>query len=218
MTSLAIASMAETPPVPPADEPTATNDSKIVLMAGHLPPDDDPDVLAMARVAGGDSEGLREIIQRWQTPLINFFYRSLRSYETAEDLTQMTFIRLYRAAHRYQPQAKFSTYLFQIARRLLINEYRRQSRKPLDHVDPADLSRSASARTPLRTLEIEDAFRHALAQLPENHQTALLLLKQQQLSYEEIAAAMETSVSSVKTWIHRARARLRELLAEWVPS
>lgn len=175
---------------------------------------DDPDAQALMLVGQGDDAALRGLIERWQSPLINFFYRSTQSYEQSQDLAQQTFIRLYRASARYRPSAKFSTYLFQIARRLLINEYRRQVRKPLESMDPAQMGGSVSGRGPLRLMELEEAFHVALGQLPENQQTALLLLKQQELSYEEIAEVMEASLSSVKTWIHRGRARLKELLAE----
>lgn len=177
----------------------------------------EPDVDAerMLRVAKGDQQALREIIEHWQGPLINFFYRSLRSVEASEDLAQTVFIRIYRAADRYQPTAKFSTYLFHIARRILINEFRRQSRKPLDAVDPADLHASTPGIDKIRMLELEEAFALALETLPENQRTAILLLKQQQLSYEEIAATMDASESAVKSWIHRARQKLKEELADF---
>ncbi|WP_269539472.1 RNA polymerase sigma factor [Cerasicoccus fimbriatus] len=179
------------------------------------PAEPDVDAERMLRVAKGDQQALREIIEHWQGPLINFFYRSLRSVEASEDLAQTVFIRIYRAADRYQPTAKFSTYLFHIARRILINEFRRQSRKPLDAVDPADLHASTPGIDKIRMLELEEAFALALETLPENQRTAILLLKQQQLSYEEIAAAMDASESAVKSWIHRARQKLKEELADF---
>jgi len=182
------------------------------------PAEPDADAVRMTRVAEGDQQALRELIEHWQGPLINFFYRSLRSVESAEDLAQQVFVRIYRAADRYQPTAKFSTYLFHIARRVLINEFRRQSRKPLEPVDPADLRASTPGREPLRILELEEAFAAALETLPEKHRTAILLLKQQQLSYEEIAAAMGASEASVKSWIHRARQKLKDELRDFYHS
>lgn len=178
------------------------------------PEDSDPDVLLMKEVATGDEAALRMLIQKWQNPLINFFYRSLQSREQAEDLTQTLFIKLYQAAPRYKATAKFSTYLFAIARRLLINEYRRSQRKPLDLVDPAEMKGSVSGRKELETMEIEEAFQLALRELPENHREALLLYKQQELSYQEISEILGVPESSVKTWIFRGRQRLRESLKE----
>ncbi|MEM7674172.1 MAG: sigma-70 family RNA polymerase sigma factor, partial [Verrucomicrobiota bacterium] len=99
----------------------------------------DPDADLMLAVARGDEAALTQLIDRWKGPLISFFFRSVRSQELAEDLAQEVFIRIYRAAPRYRPEAKFSTYLFAIARRRLINEHRRSTRKPLELVDPHDL-------------------------------------------------------------------------------
>ncbi|HNX04845.1 MAG TPA: sigma-70 family RNA polymerase sigma factor [Opitutales bacterium] len=172
----------------------------------------DADSALMMRVREGDEKALAELIDRWKTPLINFFYRSINSYAQAEDLAQMTFVRIYRSAPRYEPRAKFSTYLFHVARRLLINEYRHRQRKPLETVDPADLHAVSDNEEARDVSEIEEAFNQAIGNLPEKHATALLLLKQQELSYDEIAVLMDASVGAVKTWIFRARAQLREEL------
>jgi len=177
---------------------------------------DDPDIARMKRLKEGDERAFEEIVDYWQDPLINFFYRSLRSYEQSEDLTQLVFIRLYRAAPKYEPRARFSTFLFQIARRLLINEYRREQRKPLTPTDPEELHAVTSDRSHYRQMEIEEAFEHALKDLPENQRTAILLFKQQELSYQEIADAMDATESAVKTWIFRARQFLKQALKDMV--
>ena len=178
--------------------------------------DEEPsgDIELMQSVAVGDEAALRTLIDRWKNPLINFFYRSLNSYEQAEDLTQVVFIRIYRAAPRYEPKALFSTYLFHIARRLLINEYHRRQAKPLFPVDPETLETQHASHSKQDQFEIEDAFQQSIATLPENQRTAILLLKQQQLSYQEIADVMNSSESAVKTWIFRARQQLRSTLKE----
>ncbi len=172
----------------------------------------DADSALMWRVREGDEQALAQLVDRWKNPLLNFFYRSLGSYSQAEDLAQMTFVRIYRGASRYEPRAKFSTYLFHVARRLLINEYRHRQRKPLESVDPMELPAISTPDDGRDVSEIEEAFSQAVAKLPEKHATALLLLKQQELSYEEIAAMMDASVGAVKTWIFRARAQLKEEL------
>lgn len=174
----------------------------------------DGDTARMCRVAEGDETALRELVRTWQTPLINFFYRSLGSRAEAEDLAQVVFIKLHRASPKYRPEAKFSTYLFHIARRVLLNELRRMRRKPADATDPSDFfdKPGGDVRKDLNLVEIEEMFQRVLQKMPENHRTAILLLKQQELSYEEIAQAMHTSASVVKTWIFRAREQLREEL------
>jgi RNA polymerase sigma-70 factor (ECF subfamily) len=174
----------------------------------------DEDAELMMAVANGDESALAQLIRKWQGPLINFFYRSLGSVEQAEDLTQLVFVRVYRAASTYQPVARFSTYLFHIARRLLINEFRRRQRKPLEMMDPADLRAvdTSSGRDQQRMFELEEAFQQALTKLTEDQRTAILLLKQQELSYEEIAEVMQQSVAAVKTHIFRGRQKLKEIL------
>lgn len=179
-------------------------------------PEEQADIALMERIAAGDEAALAALIDRWKTPLVNFFYRSLRSYESAEDLAQIVFVRIYRAAPKYQPTAKFSTYLFHIARRLLINEFRRQQRKPLEPTDPSELRAVDENQSERDVREIEEAFELAISDLPENQRTAILLLKQQQLSYQEIAEIMDSSESAVKTWIFRARQFLKQALKDLV--
>jgi len=185
-------------------------------METNRPGQDDPSVEWMLQLRHGREEAFDKLVDRWQTPLLNFFYRSLSSYEAAEDLTQMVFIRLYRAAPKYEPKARFSTYLFQIARRLLINEYRRSQRKPLDAWDPSDLQAFGSLDSGQKFSELEEAFEQVITRLPENQRTAILLLKQQELSYQEIASIMEANESAVKTWIFRARQFLKQELKDLV--
>lgn len=170
------------------------------------------DVLLMMRVKEGEEKALGQLIERWQNPLINFFYRSLSSRADAEDMAQAVFIKLYGAAKRYEPTARFSTYLFHIARRVLLNEYRRRGRKPLHLFAPEDLPNPPAPDSKLKLLELEEIFQRGLAEMPENHRTAILLLKQQELSYAEIADIMNTTESLIKTWIFRARQLLKEEL------
>jgi len=181
-------------------------------MSEPVPIPIDEDIRLMFEVAAGDSEALRSIIDKWKKPLINFFYRSLGSYAESEDLAQLVFIKLYRAAERYEARAKFSTFLFHIARRVLLNEFRRRGRKPVEYVDPQEFhyGESEDPEVQRRLQEIEEIFQLAIKKLPEKHRSALLLYKQQQLSYQEIAEIMKASENGVKTWIHRARTQLRK--------
>lgn len=172
----------------------------------------DADSLLMIEVSKDSEQALRILIQKWKNPLMNYFYRSISETQTAEDLAQQTFINLYKARAAYTAKAKFSTYLFFIARHLLINEYRRRQRKPADATDPFEMEAPALATSEIELSEIEEFFYKTLEQMPENQKTAILLLKQQELTYDEIAQAMGASVSAVKTWIFRARQTLREAM------
>ena len=167
--------------------------------------------IPQVKTASQPNQG-HQLIGKWEKPLINFFYRSLGSYTESEDLAQVVFIKLYRAAERYQARAKFSTFLFHIARRVLLNEFRRKSRKPVEYIDPQEFhyEESEDPEVQRRLNEIEEIFQLAIKKLSEKHRTALLLYKQQQLSYQEIAEIMKANKNAVKTWIHRARNQLRK--------
>lgn len=185
----------------------------------------DEDIALMLQVADGSEHAFRMLVGRWQKPIMNYFFRSCGDVHTSEDLAQQTFLNLFRARAAYaeylgrggeggKPKAKFSTYLFHIARNVLISEFRKSARRPADATDPAEMNFESRDPHDSPLSELEEIFYAAVEDLPENQRTAILLLKQQQLSYEEIADIMKANVQSVKTWIHRARNRLREALRE----
>ncbi|TVP78096.1 MAG: sigma-70 family RNA polymerase sigma factor [Puniceicoccaceae bacterium] len=175
----------------------------------------DIDSVCLRALAAGDQAAFADIVGRWQSRLLNFFYRATGNRADAEDLTQETFVELHRAASRYQAQGSFQAFVFTLARRRLIDSYRKKSRRPLDFVDPTTQLMQNQTEPLDHSSEIEEAFHRALTTLPQNQRSAILMRQQQQLSYEEIAQALETSVSSVKTWIHRARTHLREELKDF---
>lgn len=181
-------------------------------------PVEDIDSACLRALAAGDLAAFDQIVERWQTRLINFFYRSTGNRADAEDLAQETFIELHRAAARYQYRCSFSAYLFTLARRRLIDGYRKKARRPLEFVDPGEYFMQSQPEAVDHSREIEEAFHRALAALPDNQRNAILLLQQQGLAYEEIAQSLDASVSAVKSWIHRARTHLREELKEYMKS
>ncbi len=175
------------------------------------PLDREREVLLMARIASGEQSAMEELIGLWKMPLFRFFLRSLNHHEDAEDLTQRVFIRIYRSSERYQAKAKFSTWVFTIARNLLIDEIKKRNRRPQmvfdEHIEKVGDGEDRHSE------ELTEILIRHLDSLPENHRTALLLRVQRELSYREIAEVMQTSEASVKTWIHRARLELRQSLS-----
>lgn len=169
----------------------------------------DKDHQMLIQVAKGDEHALAEFIGVWKKPIFAFFLRSIFNNADAEDLTQTFFYRIFRAAGSYQPRAKVSTWLFTIARNLLIDELKKRSRKPKETVLPEwdipDLGNSNIS-------EWNEILAIELKKLPENHRTALLLRVQQEWSYREIAEMMNVSEANVKTWIYRARVSLKEAM------
>ena len=186
------------------------------MSADEIPhPDDEEDKRLMGLVAAGDDDALRLLVHRHHPRLVGYLRGEVGSQATAEELAMEVFIRLHRAAARWRPDAKLTTYLIHIAHNLVLNEWRRRTRKPTTALEftaePGDLTQ----RSARRVAELDEAFQRAIAQLPPEQRTAILLVVQQELPYEEIAEIMGAPVSSVKTWIHRARGRLRELLKDF---
>src|SRR5438445_8802638 len=163
-----------------------------------MPAEHDPDAALMLRVKQGDGGALAELVDKYKRPVMNVVYRMLRDATEAEDLAQNVFVQVYKSAHRYEVSAKFSTWLFTIARNLCLNEIRRRSRHPADsmdatHPEQADQPwqqfedrKTLSPPDSLLQGELETKIEHALAELPENQRTAILLCRQDELSYEDI--------------------------------
>ncbi len=169
------------------------------------------EVALMKRIARDDQLAMEELLCLWRLPIFRFFLRSLNHHEDSEDLTQRVFIRVYRSAERYVPKAKFSTWVFTIARNLLIDEIKKRKRRP-QVVSDEHIENTAGHEVNNLEEWNEVVIRHLNA-IAENHRTALLLRVQRELSYREIADIMKTSESSVKTWIHRARLDLKKSLS-----
>jgi len=176
---------------------------------------DDEDRRHMARLAAGDTHALRPIFDRWKLPLVSYFYRSLGSRADAEDLALQVFERVYRAARRFRPEARFSTWLFAIARGELLHELRRRRRKPLEPVAPEDLAEIGAPCD--RTAETEELLLAALQELPERQRSAVLLAAAGELDHAAIARALGVSVNNLNVILHRARQALRERLQSISP-
>jgi RNA polymerase sigma-70 factor (ECF subfamily) len=172
------------------------------------------DQLLMKEVARKCPVAMEKIITRWKDGLFRFFDRSLRNKADAEDLTQKVFIRIYQSATRYQPKAKFSTYLFTVARNLLIDEIKKSNRQQISSYSD-ELIQGQIVQPANEAQEWNEILDFAMKEIPEHYSTALLLRVQRELSYMEIADIMKVSESSVKTWIHRARIHLRKTLQEY---
>jgi RNA polymerase sigma-70 factor (ECF subfamily) len=195
-----------------------------------MPANLDPDAALMLRVKQGDTAAFTELVDKYKQPVINLAIRTLRDATEAEDLAQNVFVQVYKSAHRYRISAKFSTWLFTIARNLCLNEIRRRSRHPAESIDAAhpeqedqplhqyeDKKISAPPEIVLQR-ELEAKIAEVLAGLPENQRTAILLCRQEELSYEEIAEVLGCSLSATKSLIHRGRETLKEKLKPYLRS
>ena len=169
----------------------------------------DKGLMQMEQIANGDEVALVDLITEWKGSINTFFYRSLSNHADAEDLTLQLFHRVYKAAGTYKPKAKVSTWLFTIARNLLIDELKRRRRRPQERILAEWEMGNAHD---FHGNEIKEILSCEMTKLPENHRTALLLRVQQEWSYREIADMMNTNETNVKTWIYRARTVLKKAI------
>jgi RNA polymerase sigma-70 factor (ECF subfamily) len=182
----------------------------------------------MLRVKQGDMAAFTELVEKYKQPVVNLAYRTLRDATEAEDVAQNVFVQVHKSSARYQSTAKFSTWLFTIARNLCLNEIRRRSRHPAESLDAthpdqddqplqqvADQKNFAAPESLLQA-ELAQKVDQALADLPESQRSAILLCREEELSYEEISEVLGCSVSATKSLIHRGRETLKERLKAYL--
>ncbi|QSR84507.1 RNA polymerase sigma factor [Methylacidimicrobium sp. B4] len=176
------------------------------------------DIALMAKIAKGDDEAFRRLIERHELAVFGAAVKMLQDRFVAEEITQKVFLRVYWAATRYRPTAKFRTWLFTILRRLVLNELRRCSSSALVFTgeDPWEGAPSASPRSPADLLEDKERLElveRAIASLPPKQRLAVVLKSYDDLSYEEIGRVLGLSLSATRALLFRARESLRKTLS-----
>ena len=171
----------------------------------------------------GDEDAFAELVGRYRNQITSYIYRMTNDYDGAVDLAQETFVRVFRAADRYQQSHAFSTYIYRIATNLAISELRKRKRRKLisltgffqsnDGAEPREFDPSDGQ--PLQDVALVDAERRAAVQraigtLPEKYRAPLILRDVDGKSYDEISRILSTSEGTVKSRISRARGFLRE--------
>jgi RNA polymerase sigma-70 factor (ECF subfamily) len=189
--------------------------------------ENDPDVQLMLSFQQGDKASFESLMRKYYPRLLNFIYRFLGDQALAEDIAQETFIKVYQNAGRYKPQSKFSTWLYTIAKNLSLNELRKRKQiafslnETFTDGDEEVINRieDEAAVYPVEKLiseEKSEAVKKAIDELPENQRMAIILLRYENFSYEEIAKTMGASVSAVKSLLSRAKETLRVKLLKLV--
>ena len=175
----------------------------------------------VARTIGGDADSFNELIHRWERPIYALAYRQIGREEDARDVCQDTFLRAYRALHGFRGQAKFSSWLYRIALNLCRDWMRRERRTPVVQApEDMDLMDLAAAREPSESIEdrvgrhdLTRAVERAMALLPEEQRTAIVLKEYQGLTFQEIADLLGCPLSTVKTRLYQGLTVLRRELA-----
>jgi RNA polymerase sigma-70 factor, ECF subfamily len=177
----------------------------------------------------GDEDAFAELVSRYRNQITSYIYRMTNDYDGAVDLAQETFVRVYRAADRYQTTYAFSTYIYRIATNLAISELRKRKRRRLvsltgffeskDGSEPQEFNPvddKPLADTELVAAERRQAVQRAITTLPEKYRAPLILRDVDGRSYEEISRILQTSEGTVKSRISRARGFLREKMSAYI--
>src|SRR6476619_2034953 len=174
----------------------------------------------VARSIGGDADSFNELILRWERPIYALAYRTIGREEDARDVCQETFLRAFRALPGFRGQAKFSSWLYRIALNLCRDWIRRERRAPV--VQPpadTDLMELAVAAEPSESIEelvarkdLAQAVERAMAVLPEEQRTAIVLKEYHGLTFQEIADLVGCPLSTVKTRLYQGLTVLRREL------
>jgi RNA polymerase sigma-70 factor (ECF subfamily) len=184
----------------------------------------DQQVVAWAQ--DGAEAAFRELVRRYQRPVFSLIYRMVRDREAAEDLAQETFIKVLNAIDSYRPEHKFSSWIFKIANNAAIDHLRRREPDLLslegapdavsvDRQEATALQVRDRGESPLEELEARELGSHiegAIARLRPEYRACILLRHVEGRAYEEIAAILGLPLGTVKTYIHRARGELRDIL------
>ena len=168
--------------------------------------------LTIARAQRGDRAAITELIQAYQRPLEAFLFRLCGKHELAEDLAQEAFVRVIKSLHRFDDQYRFSTWLFTIGKRLLVNA--QQKMKPLPESEIVEF-RADDTRTPLsevvsaeRGARISKLVEIAVESLVSPQREIVLLFHQQGWSVQRIAEELRMPEGTIKSHVFRARRRM----------
>jgi RNA polymerase sigma-70 factor (ECF subfamily) len=184
-------------------------------------PADRSDEDLLQGIAEGCERSFRTFFGRWAPPLGRFLRRATGSAETAEDLLQEAFLRVFAAAPRFEPRGSVRAWVYRICANLAYSYWRRERASPirLEGGNGPDLERRAPDSQSPEQEHLRRSFRHdavaALARCPENHRIVFLLKIDQGMTYEQIAEILRCPVGTAKSRFHFAVRRLREELRDW---
>jgi len=176
----------------------------------------------VARSRGGDLDSFNQLVLRWERPIYALAYRVIGREEDARDVTQETFLRAFRALSGFKGQAKFSSWLYRITLNLCRDWIRRERRTPIAQVpEGVDLIELAGESTPSETVEdlvsrkqLGLAVAKAMALIPDEQRTAIILKEYHGLTFQEIADLLDCPLSTVKTRLYQGLTVLRRHLQE----
>ncbi|MBP9893525.1 MAG: sigma-70 family RNA polymerase sigma factor [Planctomycetes bacterium] len=188
------------------------------------------DLELMRRFQAGDADAFTQLYERHLRGLLNFFFRLCWDASMSEDFAQEVLLRVYKSGKHWEPNAKFTTFLYRIARNFWIDHCRllstQKEKVSLNAQPTGDGETSLIDRLPddikppeddLDRRELYGAIMKALEQLPEEQRMVFVLSEIEEMKYQEIAEVMDVPVGTIKSRMHTAVAKLQELLGDYKP-
>ena len=172
-----------------------------------------PDDGVLRKAQRGDDRAFAIIVRSYQTPVYNYVLRMVGDRSLAEDLTQEVFLRVYQGLPHFSSRSKFTTWLFQVTKNRVLDEFRATERRPRTVVDVDDMRTLEVVDAPFERHETIDAVWRAIEHLSLDLKMALLLRDVVGLSYGEIADSLEITLATVKWRIWKAREDVQRALA-----
>ena len=156
-------------------------------------------------------------MRRYKRPVVNFVYRTVGNADDADDIAQEVFVRVYQKLDTYRFEIKLSTWLFALAHNAAIDHLRWRARHPTESIDVVLQIEAISTTTDeVNAREIGEGIAAAVAKLPQDQRTALVLAEYHGLSYAEIAGVLRCSAKSVESRLYRAKQTLRKSLHQLI--
>jgi RNA polymerase sigma-70 factor (ECF subfamily) len=176
----------------------------------------------VARSMGGDLDSFNQLVLRWERPIYALAYRVIGREEDARDVTQEAFLRAFRALGGFKGQAKFSSWLYRITLNLCRDWIRRERRTPIaqapEGVDIIELAGESATAESIEELvsrrQLGRAVEKAMALLPDEQRTAIILKEYHGLTFQEIADLLDCPLSTVKTRLYQGLSVLRRQLRD----
>ena len=184
----------------------------------------DEDTQLMLAFRDGSTESFEKLLRRNQERVFRLAQRYLNDASWAEDITQEVFIRVYNASENYAPTARFTTWVYRITVNLCLNALRDSHNRPEVPLESGqdgslELSEASVVEDPgaeMDSAELSEIVGKAVADLPENQRTILLLRRYEEMSYEEISEVVGKAPTAVKSLLARARQNLKEALKKYL--
>ncbi|MDQ2985755.1 MAG: sigma-70 family RNA polymerase sigma factor [Armatimonadota bacterium] len=178
------------------------------------------DIALIERAQRGDRDAVDQLVLKYQARAYQFAYRLTGNPDDASDLVAEAFVRVYTALPRFRKDSQFTTWLFRIVTNCFLDQKKKQSRRPTTQLDDARIDPDAHStivdqESPIESserAEREQVMQSAIEELPESQRAMIVMFHVENLSYEDIAGAMDMPIGTVKSRLNRARLALREIL------